>query len=128
MLAARLRRQSLLAAAVTGLSALGMLGVLVAPGAEVAATAVLGLGQGGALGLALMFMSVRAPDAAHAARLSGMAQSIGYTVAATGPFAMGALHDLTGSWTAPFLVLIALFGPQAVVGMLAGRDRLVRAS
>ena len=127
-LAARLSSQSRLAAVVTGVSALGMIGVLAAPGAEVAASAVLGLGQGGALGLALMFMSVRAPDGAHAARLSGMAQSIGYTVAASGPFAMGALHDLTGSWTVPFLVLIALFVPQAVAGMLAGRDRLVRAS
>lgn len=87
--------------------------------------AVLGLGQGAALGLALTFMALRAPDAAHASQLSGMAQSVGYTVAAAGPFAVGALHDLTGTWTVPLVVLVVLFVPQAVVGVFAGRNRLV---
>jgi CP family cyanate transporter-like MFS transporter len=54
-----------------------------------------------------------------------MAQSVGYTVAAAGPFTVGALHDLTGTWTVPLLVLLALFAPQAAVGVLAGRDRFV---
>ena len=56
-----------------------------------------------------------------------MAQSVGYTVAAAGPFVMGALHDLTGGWTVPLVVLLVLFVPQGIVGVLAGRDRLVQA-
>ncbi len=125
LLAARVPRQRLLAVAVTAVSALGLVGILAVPGAETVGVAVLGLGQGGALGVALTLMAVRSPDAAHASELSGMAQSVGYTLAAAGPFAVGALHDLTGTWTVPLLALLVLFVPQATVGALAGRDRLV---
>jgi CP family cyanate transporter-like MFS transporter len=126
VLATRFRRQRLLAAGLTGVAALGLLGVLVLPGAEPVAMAVLGVGQGAALGLALTLMALRSPDAAHASQLSGMAQSIGYVVAASGPFAVGALHDVTGTWTVPLLLLLVLFVPQGIVGVLAGRDRFVR--
>ena len=34
------------------------------------------------------------------ASLSTHVQSIGYLLAASGPFLVGALHDATGSWTA----------------------------
>jgi CP family cyanate transporter-like MFS transporter len=36
-----------------------------------------------------------------------------------------ALHDLTGTWTVPLVVLLLLFVPQAAVGVLAGRERFV---
>ncbi|MDN5859249.1 MAG: MFS transporter [Pseudonocardia sp.] len=124
VLAARSARQGGLAVGITGTVALGLAGVLV-PGAEAIACVVLGVGQGAALGLSMTLMTVRAPDSAHAAQLSGMAQSIGYTMAAAGPFAVGALHDLTGGWTVPLLVLLALLVPQALTGALAGRARHV---
>jgi CP family cyanate transporter-like MFS transporter len=54
-----------------------------------------------------------------------MAQCLGYILAAAGPFAVGALHDLTGGWTVPLVVLLVLLVPQAVVGALAGRDKSV---
>jgi MFS transporter, CP family, cyanate transporter len=127
VLATRYRQQRLLAAGLTAVGALGLFGVLAVPGAAVASMAVLGLAQGAALGLAMTYMAVRAPDAMHAAQLSGMAQSVGYTVAAAGPFVMGALHDLTGGWTVPLVVLLVLFVPQGIVGVLAGRDRLGQA-
>ncbi|WP_214365330.1 CynX/NimT family MFS transporter [Pseudonocardia sp. H11422] len=125
MLADRMRRQSGLAFAATGVSAAGLLGVLTVPGAEWVSMAVLGLGQGAAISLALTLIVLRAPDGAHAAQLSGMAQSVGYVLAAAGPFAVGALHDLTGSWTIPLVVLALLLAPQGLVGAAAGRDRLV---
>ena len=55
-----------------------------------------------------------------------MAQSIGYTLCAFGPLLVGLLHDATGSWTAPLVLLLALLGPQVVCGALAGRNRTVR--
>ncbi|MFC4947793.1 CynX/NimT family MFS transporter [Pseudonocardia sp. GCM10023141] len=124
-IATRFRQQSAVVAGVTALSALGLLMVLVIPGAEIVGTVVLGVGQGGCLGVALTLMALRAPDAAHAAQLSGMAQSVGYMVAAAGPFAVGALHDLSGGWTVPLVVVLVMFAPQAVVGALAGRARFV---
>jgi CP family cyanate transporter-like MFS transporter len=126
VLAARSQRQRWLAVVITATTALGLAGVLV-PGAELVACVVLGVGQGAALGLALTLMTVRAPDSAHAAQLSGMAQCLGYMLAAAGPFAVGALHDVTGGWTVPLVVLLALLVPQAIVGVLAGRDKLVTA-
>jgi CP family cyanate transporter-like MFS transporter len=52
-----------------------------------------------------------------------MAQSVGYSVAAVGPVLLGLLHDLTGGWTIPLLVLVALTLTQAAVGTGAGRAR-----
>jgi CP family cyanate transporter-like MFS transporter len=125
VVAARMRAQTAAALAATGVSALGLLGVLLLPGAEIVSMAVLGLGQGAALAIALTVIVLRAPDGAHATQLSGMAQSVGYVLAATGPFMLGALHDLTDSWTVPLVVLLALYAPQALSGALAGRERFV---
>ncbi len=125
MLATRLRQQRTVAAGLTVVAAVGLLGILLVPGAELVSMALLGVGQGAALGLSLTLMVLRSPDAAHAAQLSGMAQCAGYIGAAAGPFAVGALHDLTGAWTAPILLLLAVFLVQATAGVLAGRDRLV---
>lgn len=125
MLAARFRRQRAVALVITGVSALGLIGVIMLPGGEIPSMALLGLGQGAALGLALTLVALRSPDASHTSQLSGMAQSIGYMLAAVGPFLVGVVHDVTGSWTLPLLLLLVLFVPQGVVGVLAGRDLLV---
>ena len=58
--------------------------------------ALLGLGQGAPLALALGYIVDRAPDSNHAAHLSTMAQSVGYLIASAGPFVMGALHGISG--------------------------------
>src|SRR6266540_363937 len=88
---------------------------------------LIGLGQGALFSLALTMFALRAPDVRHAAELSGMAQSVGYLLAATGPALLGLVHDLTGAWTVP---LAALAGTTLVIllaGLAAGRDALVAA-
>ena len=90
--------------------------------------ALLGLAQGAYLGLALIFFILRTPDARSAAELSGMAQSIGYLLAATGPLLFGWLHDLTHSWTIPLLALIAIVFVLLGVGLGAGRNTVVKLS
>ncbi|GAA0946022.1 MFS transporter [Pseudonocardia zijingensis] len=125
VLATRGPRQRGVVAVTTAIAAVGLLGVLVPIGVEVVAMVLLGFAQSAALGLALTLVALRAPDAAHAAQLSGMAQSAGYVLAAAGPFAVGALRDLTGGWTVPLLVLSVLLVAQGVAGVLAGRDRHV---
>jgi CP family cyanate transporter-like MFS transporter len=52
-----------------------------------------------------------------------MGQSIGYLFAALGPLLFGLLHDATGGWTVPLLILATLIGMQAVVALAAGRVR-----
>jgi CP family cyanate transporter-like MFS transporter len=116
------------AIAVTALEAVALLGLLLAPGAAVLWVLLFAVGQGGAISLALMLMMLRAPDASRAAELSGMAQAIGYSLAALGPFLLGALYDSTGDWDAPLVALLALTAPLAAVGLAAGRARTVRAA
>lgn len=86
---------------------------------------LLGFGQGACISLALMFFILRTPDAAHAAELSGMAQSIGYLLAAAGPVLFGLLHDLTHTWTIPLLTLVAVTLGMLCTGLGAGRNATV---
>ena len=125
VLAERMRDQSSLAAGVTALEASALLGLLLSPGAAVAWVALFALGQGGAIGLALTLMVLRAPDARRAAELSGMAQAFGYGLAAIGPLAVGALNDWSGNWDVALIVLVVVTVPLVVVGIEAGRTRTV---
>src|SRR5699024_4137810 len=86
---------------------------------------VLGLGQGGTFSLALTLLALRASDAETANELSGMAQGIGYIIAACGPLAVGMIHQYFGNWSA-IGVLIGLIGIGATAaGLGAGRDHWV---
>ena len=109
-------------AAVT-LTGAGTLGLLVAAGTATALWVVLlGLGQGACFSLALTLFALRAPDSEHAAALSGMAQSVGYLLAAVGPFLFGVLRDATHSWTVPLALLLAVVVSLLVTGLGAARD------
>ncbi|MFI1254725.1 CynX/NimT family MFS transporter [Streptomyces netropsis] len=126
MLAGRMRSQRLLAVGVVLFMAAGITGLLVAPVAGAWLWAVLlGIGQGGALGLALTMMVLRTRDAHTAARLSGMAQTWGYLLAAVGPFALGAVHQATGGWTVPIVLLLVVCAGLVMLGLGAGRDRKI---
>jgi CP family cyanate transporter-like MFS transporter len=83
--------------------------------------AAIGFVLGGAFGLSLLFIVLRSKDADNATELSGMAQSIGYLVAATGPTLFGSLFDFTGNWTISLLSLFAIAALKLVVGLGAGK-------
>ncbi|MEU2239842.1 MFS transporter [Streptomyces sp. NPDC018338] len=126
LLAGRMRSQRPLIVLVTTLVAAGYAGLLIAPaeGAWLWA-ALLGVGQGGALGLALTLIVLRSGDAVTASRLSGMAQTVGYLLAAAGPLVAGALHQATGSWTLPISLVLGVCAASLAVGLLAARNRTV---
>lgn len=84
---------------------------------------LLGIGGGFAFGLAMMFFGLRTKDAHQAAELSGMAQSVGYLLAALGPILFGFLHDATHSWTAPLLILIGVGVLLFLFGLGAAKNR-----
>ena len=109
-------------------SGAGALGLLVAGSAAATLWVVLlGLGQGASFSLALTFFALRAPDPGHAAALSGMAQSIGYLLAAAGPFLFGLLRDATGTWRVPLALLLAVTVCLLIAGLGAARDARVGA-
>lgn len=86
---------------------------------------LLGIGIGFAFSLAMMFFSLRSDSAIQAAELSGMAQSIGYLLAAIGPTLFGYLYDLTASWTIPLFTLVAVSIIILLIGLGAARDQVV---
>jgi MFS transporter, CP family, cyanate transporter len=126
-LAARSHDQRVFVLAVIGCIAAGWLGVIVAPTtAPFLWVVLLGLGQNAAFPLALTLIVLRGGTVTSTAGLSTLVQTVGYLVAATGPLVIGALHDLTGSWTPPLLVLLALLVPQLFLGLAAARNRTVQ--
>lgn len=88
-------------------------------------SAILGFCLGGSFGLALLFILLRSHDSDSANELSGMSQSIGYTIAAVGPVLFGALFDWTQNWMIPlgFLFVVALIKLRS--GWEAGKNQYV---
>lgn len=80
-----------------------------------------GVASGSAFSLSMMFFTLRTKDGQEAAALSGMAQSIGYLLAAVGPVLVGALHDLTGGWTIPIAILAFIAVTILINGIAAGK-------
>jgi CP family cyanate transporter-like MFS transporter len=112
----------------TALIGLGLVGVLVAPTAAPHLWAAMtGIGQGACFAIGLNLFVLRTRRVAETAALSAMAQSVGYVICAFGPLLVGVLHDATDSWTPPLVLLLVLLVPQLWCGVLAGRDRSVRA-
>jgi CP family cyanate transporter-like MFS transporter len=125
--AARRRDQRWSAFLVSIGTAVGLLGILVAPlAAPFVWVAIIGFAQGASFPLALTLIVLRTRNPAETQRLSAMAQTFGYVVAAAGPLAVGATHDLTRSWDGPLALLVGLITAQAVMGLGAGRARFVR--
>jgi CP family cyanate transporter-like MFS transporter len=86
---------------------------------------LLGFVLGGSFGLSLLFIVLRASNTQSATELSGMAQSIGYLVAASGPTIFGGLYDWTAGWDWPFGFLFAVAAIKLLVGLKAGADAVV---
>lgn len=88
----------------------------------------LGIAQGSTFALALTLIVMRSPNADVAARLSGMAQGVGYLIAAGGPLLVGLLHASTGSFAASGWLFGAIGFALVLAGFGAGRARLVSAT
>lgn len=124
-LAARHDSQSGWIVGLGGLGIAGILGLLIAPAAAPLLWSMLvGLGMS-VFSLALTVIALRARDAQDTASLSGMAQGFGYLLAGIGPFLFGLLHHISGGWTVPWLMMLAVYLVQTLAGALAGRDRYV---
>ena len=119
----RLRDQRAIAALVALLCAAGALGLWLQPGHAAIWTVVYGFGSGATMILGLTFIGLRASSAHQAAALSGMAQSVGYLLAACGPPLMGKVHDASGDWHLPLIACALLSVVMALCGAFAGRNR-----
>jgi CP family cyanate transporter-like MFS transporter len=125
-LAARASHQRQFVLVFVAFIAAGWLGAILAPRTVPYLWVVLlGLGQNAMFPLALTMIVLRGGPVASTAALSTMVQMLGYLLAAGGPLAIGAVHDISGSWTPALIVLLALLVPQTVMGLEAARNRTV---
>lgn len=99
------------------------LGLWLLPGQAVIWTLIFGFGSGATMILGLTFIGLRASSAHQAAALSGMAQTIGYLLAACGPPLIGKIHDAYGDWHIPLIIVALIAVVMALFGALAGRAR-----
>ena len=122
IIAGRLRDQRAFTFAMSALCAVGFVGLLVTDRWPVVWTVCVLAGPGAAIGLVLLFMVLRSSSTAQTTQVSGMAQSVGYLLAAAGPVGVGILHDLTGSWTVAMSALALALIPQGLATLWAARD------
>lgn len=100
---------------------LGYVGLMLAPH-DLAILWALLVGVGAVtFPIVLVLIGLRSRTPQGTAALSGFTQSMGYLMAAVGPFGVGVLHDATGGWTWPLVMLTALTVPQILVGMYVAR-------
>ncbi|MDU1847715.1 MAG: MFS transporter [Niallia nealsonii] len=126
IIAGRMKSQRFLVTITTILLLSGTLGLIYGSLSLIVCWIVmLGIGGGFAFSLAMMFFGLRTENAGQAAELSGMAQSVGYLLAAIGPTLFGYLHDVTNSWTIPLFILVGASILLLIFGLGAARDRYI---
>lgn len=86
---------------------------------------IIGASSGATISLSLAIIGLRSRNANHASKLSGMAQAVGYILAAVGPLLIGLLYDLLGTWEGPIIAIIIVCMIMIISGMGAGRNEYV---
>ncbi|MCZ2815137.1 MFS transporter [Modestobacter sp. VKM Ac-2984] len=122
------KRPSLVLLAVTVVWAALPLGLLTAPSLWALWCSLAGIAQGG--GITIVFIAIvrRSRDLTENRRLSAMVQGGGYVVAATGPLVIGSVHEASGGWSAPLLVILGSVIVMAVAGTASAGGRTENAT
>ncbi|PYE19411.1 CP family cyanate transporter-like MFS transporter [Williamsia limnetica] len=122
IVAVRFRDQRAVTFVAIAACAIGFIGLVTTEQLTVLWVLLIAVGPGAAISLVLLFMVLRSSSTAQTSQVSGMAQSVGYCLAAIGPLAIGALHDATGSWTLSMSVLALALIPLAGSTLIAAKD------
>lgn len=84
-----------------------------------------GFGCGVIFTLCMMIFTLKSKDSQQAAELSGMAQTVGYSIAITGPIVTGWLKDLSHTWTLSMSFLTILMVINCVFSWLATQNKAI---
>jgi CP family cyanate transporter-like MFS transporter len=126
--AARFGDQRAVSAVSVLAAVVGFLGLVFGPSTlAIGFAVIMGFGLGATIAIAILFIVLRAPDGQTASDLSGMAQSVGFLIAALGPFAAGFLRDISGGWTLPAVFYLCIATLAVIAGWRAGRNAYVLA-
>ncbi|SCU21707.1 ABC transporter permease [Staphylococcus xylosus] len=86
---------------------------------------IAGLAMGACFSLCMTFFSIRARTSDGSISLSGFGQSVGYLIAAVGPFLIGYLHDATESWDSGIIALLVMSVLFFIFGYPAAKNKVV---
>lgn len=84
--------------------------------------------SGGSISFVMAAFGLRTKTGEDASNLSGVAQCVGYLLAAVGPTLFGKIFDNTQSWTLPMLILIFCTAFLSVAGWVIGKDKVIESS
>lgn len=102
---------------------LGTLGLMYAPYKTAIIWALfLGFGQGAGPALGAFLFVAKSSNVDTAARLSAMAQTIGYLIAIIGPLLIGLLYYYLSDWNIPIIILALILILELIVSLPAGKD------
>jgi CP family cyanate transporter-like MFS transporter len=122
-LGARMRDQRPMLLGLTAASLVGFVGLIIAPASLTWLWVVFFSFGMATFPLVLALFPLRGGTAHGTAALSTFSQSIGYLLAAVVPLTFGVLHDATGSWTAPLLIVVVVTVLQGVAGCYVASPR-----
>jgi len=125
LLARDLRVRRWLPALIPAFGLIAWVGIPLAPAAMPLWIVMAGLTAGASLTISLTLMAMRSRTSEQASALSGMAQAVGYLVAAAGPLLFGVLLGATGNWILPFSIIWLTGIAQLLLGVSVGRPRFV---
>lgn len=111
--------------AVIALYPVGYVGLMVAPHRPAVVWALVVGAATATFPLILTLIGLRARTPEGTAALSAFTQSTGYLLAALGPFLVGTVHDATGGWTWPLVLLTALALPLLPLAAYVSRPVLL---
>jgi CP family cyanate transporter-like MFS transporter len=125
LLAARMKNVGILIQVGVLFFVVGYVGLLVAPAA--APLLWVAAAGSGPLLFPLVFVLINLRTRTHGGvvALSGFVQGIGYSIGAIGPLMFGVLHEATGGWTAPLLMLFVMVAVASASGFYLARPRML---
>jgi CP family cyanate transporter-like MFS transporter len=123
--AGRVQDQTRLMLLLVGCYPVGYLGLVLLPRQGAWLWALL-VGVGASVfPVVLTLIGLRSRTADGTAALSGFTQSVGYVIAAAGPFGIGVLYDATGGWTWPLLTLTVISAVTAWLATVVGKPAYI---
>ncbi len=126
VLAEKVKNQQYLIGTVVVLEVISLFGLIFPAIPLVTPWALLiGFELGGSFSLALLFIVLRTSSTETATELSGMAQSIGYLLAACGPAIIGLVFDISHTWTLPLIILLVVLLFKCITGLGAARPQTI---
>ncbi len=103
------------------LNGVGVTGLMLAPQWAIFWVGVFGLGNCSTFILALSILGQISATSTQAATLSGMAQSVGYALAAVGPAIVGMVYTQTQTWSLPLVIITSAAFLCAIFALLTTR-------